>query len=144
MLNVKSFFMFRILVETKEKLFPLLLSRLLRIMLLLPIFIFISLALWCYLFLLLSAVKIIALCLANVLFLPYSFGWKNQSCSGRAVFCFILFCQSLGISFAVRRLVKPFVCKVYYTRYEIPLYLSWMKPALESCGISMYYFRSCT
>ena len=74
MLNVKSFFMFRILVETKEKLFPLLLSRLLRIMLLLPIFIFISLALWCYLFLLLSAVKIIALCLANVLFLPYSFG----------------------------------------------------------------------
>ena len=74
MLNVKSFFMFRILVETKEKLFPLLLSRLLRIMLLLPIFIFISLALWCYLFLLLSAAKIIALCLANVLFLPYSFG----------------------------------------------------------------------
>ena len=74
MLNVKSFFMFRILVETKEKLFSLLLSRLLRIMLLLPIFIFISLALWCYLFLLLSAAKIIALCLANVLFLPYSFG----------------------------------------------------------------------
>ena len=74
MLNVKSFFMFRILVETKEKLFPLLLSRLLRIMLLLPILIFISLALWCYLFLLLSAAKIIALCLANVLFLPYSFG----------------------------------------------------------------------
>ena len=74
MLNVKSFFMFRILVETKEKLFPLLLSRLLRIMLLLPIFIFISLALWCYLFLLLSAAKIIALCLANVLFLSYSFG----------------------------------------------------------------------
>ena len=44
-------FLFLILVETKEKLFPLFLCKLLRIILLLPIFIFIPLKLWYYLFL---------------------------------------------------------------------------------------------
>ena len=59
-----------ILVETKEKLFPLLLSKFLRILLLLEIFIFIPLALWYYLSL------VIKKCQQFFFFLPFSFGWK--------------------------------------------------------------------
>ena len=71
-MNVKSFFLFLILLETKEKLFSLLLRILLRM--LLPIFIFIQLALWHYLSLVQSMVKIFAFCFSNVLSLPFSFG----------------------------------------------------------------------
>ena len=95
-LNVKSFFLFRILVDTKEKLLPLLLLELLRINLLLQIFIFIALPL--------TSLH----CVSAILFsCPFLLGEKNItlniSCSGRAVFCFILFCQSLGISFKISR-----------------------------------------
>ena len=45
-LNVESFFLFRILVETEEKLFPLFLRVLLYVILLLSILIIVPLALW--------------------------------------------------------------------------------------------------
>ena len=47
-LNVESFFLFRILVETEEKLFPLFLRVLLYVILLLSILIIVPLALWYY------------------------------------------------------------------------------------------------
>ena len=58
----------------REKFLPLLLCKLLRIILLLPIFIFIPLALWYYLFLVQSTVKVFTVCLANVLFWPFAYG----------------------------------------------------------------------
>ena len=74
MLNVKNFFLSRILTETKKTLFPLLLRKLLLIFSLLPICIFIPLVLRYYLSLMQGAVKVFALCLGNILFLPFSFG----------------------------------------------------------------------
>ena len=73
-LNVKSFSLFRSLVETKGKLFPLVLRKLLRISLQLSIFIFVSLALWYHLSLVQSTVKIFGLWLGNGFFLLFSFG----------------------------------------------------------------------
>ena len=58
----------------REKFLPLLLCKLLRIILLLPIFIFIPLALWYYLFLVQSTVKVFTVCLAHVLFWPFAYG----------------------------------------------------------------------
>ena len=71
------------------------------IILLLPIFIFIPLALWHYLSLVQSTVKIFGLRLAMFLFLNERTITLMVSCSGRALFCFILFCQSIGIGFKI-------------------------------------------
>ena len=76
-MNVKSFFLFRILVETKENLFPPLLRKHLRIILLLRIFIFIPLALWYYLSLVQSKDKIFALCFGNVYMFARSVGFNK-------------------------------------------------------------------
>ena len=103
-LNVKSIFLFRILVETKKKLLPLLLCKLLRIMLLLQILTIDIVALS---FFNVKYGKDHSLFLGKVLFFHFLLGEKTMtltvSCSGRAVFCFILFYQSLGISSKIFR-----------------------------------------
>ena len=105
-LNAKSFFLFYIFVESKEKLFSLHSRKLLRIILLSAIVIFSPLALEYYFSLVQSTIKISAFCLGNVLFLPFSYGWKshylNEILFGKGSISFYLLlpiCQSLGISF---------------------------------------------
>ena len=116
-----------ILVETKEKLFPLLLSKFLRILLLLKIFIFIPLALWYYLSLVIK--KCQQFFFSCHFLLDEKTITLTTSCSGRAVFCFLLFYQSLGIGFNLSRVMNMFVRGVGFNKfiwgYKARMCYSW-------------------
>ena len=48
------------------------------------------------------------------------------------------------LNFYVRQLVSQLVCKVYYTRNQLPFYFRWTKRILKYCILPLYYFYYCS
>ena len=56
--------------------------------------------------------------------------------------CFLTSWTSTSI--IVRQLVSQLVCKVYYTRNQLPFYFRWTKRILKYCILPLYYFYYCS
>ena len=57
---------------------------------------------------------------------------------------FSIFLTFLRSQIVVQPLVRQLVYKVYYTKYQVPLYLCQInKPKLKSYLVSIYYSRDC-
>ena len=56
--------------------------------------------------------------------------------------CFLTSWNSASI--IVQQLVTQLVCKVYYTRNQLPFYFRWTKRILKYCILPLYYFYYCS